>query len=106
MTDAIQVLTTVGDRAAADRIAAQLVERRLCACVQVLGPLSSTYRWQGAVERSQEWLCVAKTLAHRYDELEAALRELHPYEVPEILAVPIVAGHREYLAWLRGAVAP
>ncbi len=68
--------------------------------MQVVGPISSRYRWQGAVERSTEWMCVAKTSAARYAELEAAIRELHSYEEPEIVATPIVAGSAGYLAWI------
>ncbi len=72
----------------------------MAACVQVAGPIASTYRWQGAIETSQEWLCLAKTMKANYEALEAAIRELHPYEVPEILAFPIVAAHQAYLEWL------
>ncbi len=100
MTDHLQVLTTIDSEEAAERIAAALVERRLAACVQVVGPISSTYRWQGEVERAREWTCVAKTAAERYPEVEAAIRELHPYEEPEIVATPIVAGSAGYLSWI------
>jgi len=96
----LQVVTTIGSEEAAERISAGLVERRLAACVQVLGPIASTYRWQGEVESAREWMCVAKTAASRYDELEATIRELHPYDEPEIVATPIVAGSAGYLAWL------
>ena len=92
--------TAAGSEEEAERIGAALVERRLAACVQVIGPISSRYRWQGAVERSTEWMCVAKTSAARYPELEAAIRELHSYDEPEILATPIVAGSAGYLEWL------
>ncbi len=68
--------------------------------MQVAGPITSTYRWQGAIETGEEWLCLAKTMKANYAPLEAAIRELHPYEVPEILAVPIVAAHQAYLDWL------
>ncbi len=100
MTDYLQVLTTAGSEEEAERISAALVERRLAACVQVVGPISSRFRWQGEVETAQEWLCLAKTEASRYDELEAAIRELHSYEVPEIVATPIVAGSEGYLKWV------
>ncbi len=99
----LQVTTTAGSEAEADRISAALVERRLAACVQIVGPIASRYRWQGAVERSTEWLCVAKTTADRYAELEATIRELHSYDEPEILATPIVAGSTGYLEWLSQA---
>jgi periplasmic divalent cation tolerance protein len=96
----LQVTTTAGSEEEADRISAALVERRLAACVQVVGPIVSRYRWQGAVERSTEWMCVAKTSTVRYAELEAAVRELHSYDEPEIVATPIVAGSASYLEWL------
>jgi periplasmic divalent cation tolerance protein len=96
----LQVLTTVGSAEEGERISAALVERRLAACVQVLGPIASRYRWQGGVETAEEWMCVAKTEAGRYEALEAAIRELHSYEEPEIVATPIVAGSAGYLAWL------
>ena len=100
MTDHVQVLTTVGSEEDAERISAALVKRRLAACVQTLGPIVSRYRWQGAVETAREWQCLAKTEASRYPEVESAIRELHPYDEPEILATPIVAGSAGYLAWV------
>ena len=102
MTDVIQVITTTGSREEAQKIAQALVERRLAACVQVAGPISSTYRWQGKIETSDEWVCIAKTRATHYSSLERAIRELHSYEVPEILAIEVVAGSRTYLDWLAG----
>lgn len=102
MSDPIQVFTTAGSREEADRIAQTLVEQRLAACVQVTGPITSTYRWQGAIETGQEWLCLAKSRADLFPRLEAAIRRVHSYQVPEILAVPVVAGSRDYLAWLDG----
>jgi periplasmic divalent cation tolerance protein len=96
----LQVLTTTGSEEEAERISAALVERRLAACVQVLGPVTSRYRWQGKVEQAQEWMCVAKTRASMFPSVEAAIRELHSYDEPEILATPIVAGSAGYLSWL------
>lgn len=100
MTDAIQIVTTTASAEDARKIAAGLVERRLAACVQVGGPITSIYRWQGKIESSQEWTCTIKTLLPIYKEVEAAIRELHTYDEPEILAIPIVAGSHTYLAWL------
>ena len=100
MAEHLQVLTTTSSEEEAERIAAALVERRLAACVQTLGPIASTYRWKGAVEREREWICLAKTEASRYGELEAAIRELHSYEEPEIIGTTIVAGSRGYLDWV------
>lgn len=100
----IVILTTCPDEAAAARIAQDLVESGLAACVSRLGPVHSTYRWQGAVQDEPEVLLVIKTVSARYPELEMRLKSLHPYEVPEIIALPVAAGSAEYLAWLEGAV--
>jgi periplasmic divalent cation tolerance protein len=100
MADYIQVLTTVGSEEEAELVSSSLVERRLAACVQVVGPILSRYRWQGEVECEQEWQCLAKTEAALYGEVEAAIRELHSYDEPEIIATPIVAGSRGYLDWV------
>ncbi len=100
MTDFIQVSTTTETEQAAQEIATALVEQRLAACVQVSGPIKSVYRWQDKVQRSQEWLCTAKTLASLFPKVERAIRELHAYECPEIIAVPIVDGSEAYLTWL------
>jgi len=100
MTDYIQVVTTTERREDAERIARALVEARLAACVQVLGPITSTYHWKGAIETSREWQCVAKSRQDLYPRLEETIRAAHPYEVPEILAVPITAASQSYLDWL------
>jgi periplasmic divalent cation tolerance protein len=104
MTGYVQVLTTVSSPEEAERICDALVEARLAACVQVAGPVSSTYRWQGEVERAQEWQCLAKTEARLYPEVEAQIRRVHPYDEPEILAIPVLAGSRGYLEWVSASV--
>jgi periplasmic divalent cation tolerance protein len=96
----VQVSTAVPSRAVADAIALALVERRLAACVQVAGPVHSTYRWQDNVESAEEWICLIKTSRASYGALERAIRELHPYDTPEIIATPIVAGDAPYLRWV------
>ncbi|MBP90638.1 MAG: cytochrome C biogenesis protein CcdA [Planctomycetaceae bacterium] len=106
MTDAIQVMTTVPDQADAKRIAASLVAKRLAACVQIRGPIESTYRWRGEVEKSQEWVCAIKTRSELFREVEQAIRDLHSYDEPEIIALPIVAGSEGYLAWLDKSTKP
>ncbi len=98
------MLTTVGSEEEAGAIATHLLDRRLAACVQVIGPVESRFWWDGRVETAAEWLCLAKTTADRYDGVEAAIRERHSYEVPEILAVPVSRGSRDYLGWLGTAV--
>lgn len=104
MTTAIQITITAGSRDEANHLAALLVERRLSACVQVSGPIASTYRWQGKIETSSEWLCVAKTTRQLFAAVEAAIRQAHSYDTPEILATPIVDASSDYLAWLRAQV--
>ena len=106
MAEYLQVLTTTGSEREAEKISAALVERRLAACVQVLGPIASRYRWQGEIEQAREWLCLVKTEAARYPELEAAIRELHSYDEPEIVATPIVAGSAGYLDWIGESLSP
>ena len=96
----IQVVTTTARREEAQRIASELVEARLAACVQIVGPITSTYRWQGKVENDQEWQCLIKTRGDLFVRVEEAIRHIHPYEVPEILAMPVIAGSASYLAWL------
>jgi len=94
------VLTNLPDRAAAERLAALLIEQRLAACVNILAPCRSVYRWKGAVQRDEEHPMLIKTTAERYPALEKALREGHPYELPEIIAVPIERGLPAYLDWV------
>lgn len=106
MSDLLQVTTTTGDRDTAQRIATELVDRRLAACVQVSAPIESTYRWRGNIERCEEWLCTAKTTADRFPAIEQLVAALHPYDVPELIATPIVGGSAAYLEWLRSEVAP
>jgi periplasmic divalent cation tolerance protein len=101
MTDAIQVITTTGTKADAGKIARALLEERLAACVQIVGPITSSYWWDGEIEQAEEWLCLIKSSADRFEQLEQAIRAVHPYDVPEILAVPVAAGNADYLAWLR-----
>jgi periplasmic divalent cation tolerance protein len=97
----IQVTTTTDKREDAERIARSLVERRLAGCVQILGPVTSIYRWKGKIETAGEWLCLIKSREDLYGAIEAAIRSLHPYETPEIIAVPVTAGSGDYLDWLR-----
>ena len=104
MSEYIQVATTVATEKQAGAIAALLVEQRLAACVQVVGPMTSHYRWQGKIETAGEYLCLAKSRAALYPEIEAAIKTIHPYEVAEIIAMPIIAGSKEYLAWLGAEV--
>jgi len=100
MTDFVQVITTTETKADAQAIANALVEQRLAGCVQIVGPITSTYWWAGKIETAEEWLCLIKSRRDLYAALERAIREVHPYDVPEILAVPVIAGSKAYLEWL------
>lgn len=100
MSGRIVAFSSVGSGEDAERIARTLVERRLAACVNVIPEVVSIYRWKGSVERDEESMLVIKTRAERFEELRAALVSLHPYEVPELVALPVEGGHPPYLAWL------
>jgi periplasmic divalent cation tolerance protein len=102
--EALLVLTTCPDEAAAEHLARGLVEAGLAACVSRMPGLRSTYRWKGRTEDEPEVLVLIKTVATRFQELEMRLKSLHPYEVPEIIALPIVRGSSDYLSWLRTAL--
>ena len=100
MTDKIVVLCTCGSTEEADRIARMLVEQRLAACVNILPGARSIYRWRGAIESTAEWLLIIKSRRESFDRLRDALERAHSYEVPEILALPVVEGSTNYLNWL------
>jgi periplasmic divalent cation tolerance protein len=97
---ALLVLTNLPDRDAAETLAERLVEQRVAACVNILAPCRSVYRWQGALQRDEEHPMLIKTTGERYAALEQAIRDAHPYELPEIVAVPIVRGLPAYLSWV------
>lgn len=99
--EAVQIQVADSDREALGWMVEQLVARRLVACGQVLGPVASTYRWQGAVEHAEEWLALLKTRADRADAVVAAVAEMHAYEVPEIVVLPVTGGLAAYLDWIR-----
>ncbi len=94
------VLTNLPDRAAAERLADALIGKRVAACVNILAPCRSVYRWKDAVQHDEEHPMLIKTTTERYPALEAAIRAAHPYELPEIIAVPIEHGLPAYLAWV------
>jgi periplasmic divalent cation tolerance protein len=96
----VLVTVSVPDAVTGDRIAEALVERRLAACVKRSGPVRSVYRWEGSVQRDDEWMLSCVTLDGRVEAVGGAVRELHPHEVPEVIATPVVAGDQEYLDWV------
>jgi periplasmic divalent cation tolerance protein len=100
MKSYIQITTTTETKEEAQKIANYLVEQKLAACVQITGPITSVYRWKGKVENAQEWLCMIKTREELFSKVETAIKKMHSYETPEIVAVPIVKGSKEYLIWL------
>lgn len=97
------VLVTAGSQQEAEAIATALVESRLAACVNIL-PIQSVYTWQGNINKEQEWQLLIKTDLAQFSNLEAKIRELHSYEVPEIIAVPILAGSQSYLTWISDSI--
>ena len=100
MVEYVQVITVAGSREEAEKISQTVVEKRLAGCAQVFGPITSTYWWQGKIDKAEEWLCLIKSRTDLYEELESTIRQVHSYEVPEILAMPITKGSRSYLDWL------
>ncbi len=101
MTACYQVLTTIDSEAAASRIAEALVQEGLAACTQIVGPVASRYRWQGVIERADEWQCIAKTSEPALDAAMSRIRSLHSYQQPEIIATRISTGDPGYLDWVR-----
>ena len=101
MTEFIQVTTAIDTEEQAQQLAEALVKHRLAACVHVFGPITSMYWWQGKMERAEEWICEAKTRRDLYEQVEKALKSLHSYDEPEIIATPIVAGSEGYLQWIQ-----
>ena len=104
MSEHAVVMSTAGSADEANRIAEALVEQRLAACVSVLPGVRSTYRWKDAVERSDEWLLLVKTRRERFDDVARAIRDLHSYEVPEVVLLDVAGGDDRYLAWIDGSV--
>lgn len=103
--EVLLVMSTLPDRESANTLARALIDSRLAACVSVLAPCVSIYRWQGAIEQADEVPVLIKTTARRYEQLESALRAGHPYELPEIIAVPVCQGLPGYLGWVAAETA-
>ena len=104
MTDKVLVLTTAGNEAEAQKIANDLVERRLAACVNIVPRIQSVYRWEGKVETAEEYLLVIKTTKARGAEVQSAIQELHSYELPECIVISVESGSEEYLKWIEDSV--
>ena len=104
MSEFIQITTTTDSKDLAMQMAEKLVEKRIAACVQVSGPITSIYQWKGKIENAEEWYCVIKTRKNLYEKVEEAIKAMHPYEVPEIIALPIPEGNKDYLDWITRVV--
>lgn len=100
MSDPVMILTTVPDQAVAERLAGRLVETKLAACVNILGPVTSVYSWKGQIEHAAEYQLAIKTAAHLYPAVEQLLTQDHPYELPEILALGVSRGLPRYIEWI------
>jgi periplasmic divalent cation tolerance protein len=100
MAEYIQLFTTTESKDDAEMISREVVSKRLAACAQVLGPITSTYWWKDGIEKTEEWLCIMKSRGDLFNELEETIKGIHPYEVPEIVAAPIILGSISYLDWL------
>lgn len=100
------VMTTTDSAEAAETLARGIVEARLAGCVQVVGPITSVYRWEGEIRTDREFLCLVKTAADRVDPVTAHIKANHGYDVPEVVAVPVVAGSTDYLSWLTEETRP
>lgn len=104
MESYIQVVTTTEKRQDAEKIAGILVDGRLAGCVQIMGPITSVYRWKGRVETAEEWQCIIKSRHDLYGEIEKTIKSSHPYEVPEIIALPLLEISRDYQEWLNSVM--
>jgi periplasmic divalent cation tolerance protein len=104
MTDKILVMSTCGSAEEAQRIARELVAQRAAACVNIVAPVRSIYRWKDQIEEAEEWLLIVKTSRSSFDRLRTILEAAHSYELPEALAIPVIAGSPNYLAWIEGEV--
>jgi periplasmic divalent cation tolerance protein len=100
MTDKIVVFTTCGSEDEARKLAAALIEKHLAACVNISAPVTSVYRWKGAIEEAKEWMLIIKSRRERFEELRVVLEGAHSYELPEVLALAVVEGSPNYLAWV------
>jgi periplasmic divalent cation tolerance protein len=100
MSKFVQISTTTEKKHDAERISAVLVQKRLAACVQIIGPVKSTYWWENAVKTGEEWICLVKTKKSLIKKVEAEVFAIHPYEVPEFVVTPVLTGSDSYLKWL------
>ena len=100
MSNYIQIITTVSQLNEAKIIADNILDKKIAACMQIIGPIKSIYWWKNKKENQEEWLCIIKTKKHLFKIIEKIIKKLHPYELPEIIATPIINGSKEYLKWI------
>lgn len=105
MKSFVQVMTATKTKEQARVIARHLVGKKLAACVQITGPVESLYAWKGKVEKAREWLCLVKTRDNLFPRVESAIKTLHPYEIPEIIAVPMIKVGKDYRQWMENTLA-
>lgn len=104
MSEFIQITITTDTEELAMQIAEKVVEKKIAACAQISGPITSIYEWKGKIENAREWYSVIKTRKNLYQKVEETIKALHPYEVPEIIALPILEGNKDYLDWITQVV--
>jgi periplasmic divalent cation tolerance protein len=104
MTGYIQIQTTTGTKEEAEKIGRGLIEQGLAACFQVVGPITSIFKWQGKIDESQEYLCLIKTRKDLFDEVKTNIETNHSYEIPEVIATEIIDGSDKYLNWMSGSI--
>jgi periplasmic divalent cation tolerance protein len=104
MESYIQVVTTTENRQDAEKISGILIEKKLAGCIQIAGPITSVYRWKGQVETAEEWQCIIKSRSNLYGDIEKAIKSVHPYEVPEIIALPLLKISMDYRDWLESVL--
>ncbi|MFW5799649.1 MAG: divalent-cation tolerance protein CutA [Spirochaetota bacterium] len=100
MTQFIQVITTIDKKETAKKIAENLLKKKLVSCVQIAGPVTSAFWWHGEIDTDEEYLCICKSREDLFNQVEEAIKEIHTYDVPEILAIPVSTGNIEYLNWM------
>jgi periplasmic divalent cation tolerance protein len=100
MNNYIQITTTTSSKEEANKIANALIKKKLAACVQILGPIESIYRWKGKIEKANEFLCLIKSKSTKEGEIVSAIKSLHSYEIPEVIVTPIIGGNEDYLKWI------
>jgi periplasmic divalent cation tolerance protein len=104
MAGFIQIITTTSDKKNAERIADTLIEKELAGCVQIIGPVQSTFKWRGKLKKTKEWICFIKTKDIHFSKIENEMKKIHKYSIPELLSFKVNKGNKTYLKWLEDSV--